>query len=558
MTIAVGQHTSVTSAFTNGLTTTGITTSASGSNFYVFVGVSSAGPPTVSDSKSNTYSLVTSDTTGDFNGINVYAFKCENGTGGASHTVTVNQANVGMVVAFVEVTGAATSGSIDVSNHNGTNATSTTINTATVTTTNANDLILSFWKGSNTGNTSVAANTGAGYAIVNSGTANPAFAVSSRVVSSTGTYGDTYTLGTADYAGTITLAILPAGAGPPPPVGNSLIRTPGPGPGYPFNALLMLGRTGSTVVPPGGSSALVFGQTGTLTGAGALAGTSALLFGQTGALTGAGTLTGSSALVFGQTGTLTQTGLQGTSGLVFGQSGTLTAAGILAGSSALQFGQTGALLATGALTGSSALTFGQTAALTAAGILAGSSALTFAQTAALAASGALTGTSALIFGASATADNPTGAMVGSAALTIGATGALTGFGALIGNGQITFNASGFVPQAAIQDAGRKRIRTIYRIVIDGQEFLFRTLQEAKDFLNRAKETALTVAQKVEQGEQPKPKPPVIQVPKELRPIAYQIKRDIEDAYEQAAQTAELRLLIELNERQEEDTIFWLL
>lgn len=541
MTIAVGQHTFVTSTFTSGLTTTGIATSASGSNFYVFAGVSSTTTPTVSDNKGNTYTLITSDLTGNFGGIGVFAWKAENGTGGAGHTVTVSLANVGMAVEFIEVTGAATSGSVDASGHNGTNSQSTTITCATVTTTNANDLILSFWKSSNTGNTSIASNTGAGYALVDSQTANPAFAASSRVVSSTGTYGDTYTVGTAAYQGTITLAILPAGAGPPPPVGNSLIRTPGPGPGYPFNPLLMLGRTGSTQVPLGGSAAVTFGQTGAITGAGALAGSSALVFGESGALTGAGVLAGTSALVFAQSGTLTQPGL--------------------AGSSALLFGQTAALAGSGALSGTTALTFAQTGTLVAAGILAGTSPLLFAQTAALAGSGALTGTSPLTFAAAGTADVPSGAIVGTSALSLGQSGTLSAFGALIGNCQIVMGATGFVPAPTVTTevpAGR-RIRNIYRVTIDGQVFEFRTLQEALDLLNRAKELAAKVAEDQEIWKELPKAPPVITVSsRELRKAAAETKREIKATYEKAALHAELRMLLELSRRQEEDDTLLLL
>lgn len=189
-----------------------------------------------------------------------------------------------------------------------------------------------------------------------------------------------------------------------------------------------------------GTSTLQFGQTGTLTGLGALTGTSALTFGQSGAIAGQGALTGTSALTFGQSGTLIQPGLQGTSALVFGQSGTLAAAGTLAGTSALQFGQTAVLAASGVLAGSSALTIGQSGTLIAAGILAGVSALTFAQTAALVGSGALAGSSGLTFSASATADVPAGALSGTASLTFDQSATLNASGALQGLAVLVFGA----------------------------------------------------------------------------------------------------------------------
>lgn len=271
-------------------------------------------------------------------------------------------------------------------------------------------------------------------------------------------------------------------------------------------------------------------------------GTSALVFGQTGVLTGAGVLAGASALTFGQSGTLVQPGLQGTAALTFGQTGSLTGAGAIAASSAL--------------------TFGQSATLTAAGILAGASALSFAQTAALVGSGVLTGTSALSFDGSATADQPSGALSGTAAIAFDQSATLSGFGALIGNCQIIFDASGFVPGTAPAEvpAGR-RIRNIYRVTIDGQVFEFRTLQEALTLLDQAKKLAAKVAENdaLWQIEKPKPKTPEITVSsRELRKAASEAKREITAVYEKAALHAELRMLLEISQRREDDETILLL
>jgi hypothetical protein len=106
-----------------------------------------------------------------------------------------------------------------------------------------------------------------------------------------------------------------------------------------------------------GQADLQFGQSGTLTGAGALAGTSALVFGQTGAVTGSGALAGSSALIFGQTGAIAGAGaLTGSSALVFGASGTADS-GAISGTSAITFAASGTLTATGTLAGSAAMLF---------------------------------------------------------------------------------------------------------------------------------------------------------------------------------------------------------
>lgn len=467
MTISVGGHAKGNSTpFGSSTTvTTGTTgTSASGSKFLIFVNAKSQSISSVSDSFGNSYTLKATST--GFNKI--YVYLCESGSGGANHTATVNMAAADSLSIFiVEVVSAATTSFDVVASGSDTSGSNSTLNGASVTTTNATDLILSCIGAF--GDTTTVTDSGSGFSLVDSVTTSGTVtsALSSSRKTSTGSYNDSYTFGSTNYFAFATIALKEGAA--PAALGNSLIRTPGPGPGYPFNPFLMLGRTGSTKVAPSnallgtsvltfaqtgtltgtgaiaGSSGLTFGETGALKGAGAITGSSALVFAQTGALTGSGVLTGSSALVFGQTGTLTQPGLVGSAGLIFGQTGTLTAAGVLAGSSALQFGQTAALTGSGSLAGTSALTFAQTANLIAAGILAGASALSFAQAATLSASGALVGSSALTFGASATADLPAGSLVGAAALAFGGTGALAGFAELIGNCEILFDASGVVP-----------------------------------------------------------------------------------------------------------------
>jgi len=115
-------------------------------------------------------------------------------------------------------------------------------------------------------------------------------------------------------------------------------------------------------------------------------------------------------------------------------------------------------------------------------------------------------------------------------------------------------------------AGRpRRIRDIYRVRIDGQVFEFRTLQEALQFLERAKTAAHMLAQDKmreatelqAQSAKPLP-PPVIKVPKieissrELRAAASATRREIEVIYEAAIRDAEIAMLMELNKRAEED------
>lgn len=94
---------------TNTVTTTGgSSTGGSGSIGYLVVsfdpGVTIS---TVSDSKSNTYSLIGSVLTG---GAKLARYKCENWTGGASHTATVTFSGSAFpTLHLCEITGAATS-----------------------------------------------------------------------------------------------------------------------------------------------------------------------------------------------------------------------------------------------------------------------------------------------------------------------------------------------------------------------------------------------------------------------------------------------------------------
>jgi hypothetical protein len=449
-------------------TASSVTSAATGSVFAICVNAKSQNITSVTDSFSNTYTLKQTGT-----GFNKgYLYVCDGGNGGSGHTATVNLAAADSVtIHFAEILGAA-SPSYDAGGNAGNTSGGTSLTGASVTTTNANDLILSFFAGY--GDSGAVSSAGAGFSMFDSipGGGIASSGMSSRVVSATGTYSDTYTIASFEYAAFAIASFKQASGGVAATVGwrsTQPLNPPGNSPSR-FGRFNQLPRGYLSTAQTSGSSALTIAQTGALTGTGALAGTSALVVGQTGAVTGAGAMTaasalvvnqtaaltgagalaGQSGLVFGQTGTLTQPGLVGAASLVFGQSGALSASGVLAGSSALQFAQTAALTGAGAIAGASALTFAQAATLIAAGTLAGSGALTFAQTAALAATGALAGTSAHTFGASGTADLPAGALAGTSALSFGGSAALSAFGELIGNCQIIVDASANTGQVSLQ------------------------------------------------------------------------------------------------------------
>lgn len=216
MAIAIGQHAAYgTPAFTTAgsITTPAKTTSASGSTFvitvYGTIAIASSTP--VQDSFSNTYTLKASGTV-YFGALNVYMYVCDNGSGGSGHTATANFSVVGHgAIFFDEVTGAANPSydtSATVSNNGG----GASQSGASVSTGNANDLILSML--CTNGDGATITDTAGWNAILDSvgaGTAgNATAAISYEVVSSTGTYSDTYGVSTSGGGGGITIALKAA------------------------------------------------------------------------------------------------------------------------------------------------------------------------------------------------------------------------------------------------------------------------------------------------------------------------------------------------------------
>lgn len=216
---ALGQHAvaaNPSGTHVTTLSTGGVTTAATGSTFVIFVAITGGATisATPTDSFGNTYTLTTSLTGFFFASENIYAYTCINGSGGAAHTATaVPSASTAMAVGFVELTGV---GSIDVSNSlNNGNSASTSAPGASVTTTNANDLILSFIALSNGGGSTIS-DSAAWNSLFNN--SNPAgadatiqsCASSYQVETSTGTFSDSYTLSPSNNSGGLTIAFKAA------------------------------------------------------------------------------------------------------------------------------------------------------------------------------------------------------------------------------------------------------------------------------------------------------------------------------------------------------------
>lgn len=113
------------------LTSGSVTSAASGSTFVVFIQADST-LNTPSDSKGNTYTAVTAQTTNS--GINSRMYYCQNGTGGASHTFTFTTGgSANLSIYALEILGGLTSGILDQQNSILDSASPYTVTTPTTT-----------------------------------------------------------------------------------------------------------------------------------------------------------------------------------------------------------------------------------------------------------------------------------------------------------------------------------------------------------------------------------------------------------------------------------------
>jgi hypothetical protein len=110
-----------------------------------------------------------------------------------------------------------------------------------------------------------------------------------------------------------------------------------------------------------------------------------------------------------------------------------------------------------------------------------------------------------------------------------------------------------VVQSAEVPAGRKQVRSIYRITVDGQVFHFRTMAGALAFLDKAKELAQAVAlAQTRAATVAKLVPPKITAPRELRAAVIETKREIAAIYKSAAIDIEIAMLMALSQRRDDE------
>jgi hypothetical protein len=364
MAIAPGQSASAASTTATSITTAAVTTAATGSSF--LIGASIIGvTPAVSDSKSNTYTLIGS--TFSKGGQVCGLYLCTNGAGGSGHTAIVSGGALYNAVFFLEVTGGALASLVDqipATQWNDDTSSPFTSN-ATSATTQAAEMCVAFTltvSSSGTETLNWSANSYTQQTAL--GNANAITGgIATKVVSATGTQQTSFT---SSGAGTteayVTLVTLEAAA-----------------------------ASGAI----SGSTAITFGQSGALVGAGSLGGTTPITFGQSGALSGSGALGGTTAVTFSQ-------------------SGSLAGAGALAATSAVNFGESGAIAAVGALAATTSIVFAVSGTLNQpSGALAGTTPITFAASATPAGAASLIGNAALLFTASGTLTQPYVPPVGS-------------------------------------------------------------------------------------------------------------------------------------------------
>ena len=247
---------------------------------------------------------------------------------------------------------------------------------------------------------------------------------------------------------------------------------------------------------------------------------------------------------------------------VTGQAATFAAGTLIPSSTVGLTGQAGTFAA-GTLVPSSTIALSGVAITSSAGTLTANTAIALTGGSASFAAGNLLASSALaITGASFTAtagtltpsiDAPLQGL--SASFTAGIvtvpgdiTIALTGQQATFATGQLIAQGA-----AAEVPAGR-RTRTIYRVTIDGHLFEFRSYADAVSFLETAQALAEEhIQRQLPAGPLPQPKLPEIKVnTRELRKVANETRKAIKRVYDRELIHAELRMLLELSRRREED------
>ena len=210
MTISVGASVSntVTTSGTGSAVIGTVTTQASGSTFVMFFDSYAASAFVGSDNKGNTYTLYNSYQVNTPDGIASACYVCQNGTGGSGHAFSVANNTSATIDAYViEIVGGQTSGITD--QFFGSGGGSSPYN-APVTTTSANELILSYLTSNGAATTVTFNGSFTSLLTISNG------AVGYRVVSATGTYDPACTQTATGRTNLITASFIQLSGGSAP------------------------------------------------------------------------------------------------------------------------------------------------------------------------------------------------------------------------------------------------------------------------------------------------------------------------------------------------------
>jgi len=209
MALGIGQSSTAVAQLNTTITTSAVTTAATGSTFVIYVCLpNSVVAPTVSDNKSNTY-VQKRTVSYNSSSASLWLFTCENGAGGSGHTATITEASSATLeMFFVEITGSGGYGTLDVSADGGTGGNFTaSMATPSITTTANGDVVISFFGGTNADLTTITDSYSNVLQKQLLGTTNQACgAVGGLSQSSSGATSDTFTLSAAVFGNTMIAA----------------------------------------------------------------------------------------------------------------------------------------------------------------------------------------------------------------------------------------------------------------------------------------------------------------------------------------------------------------
>lgn len=230
----------IASGVTNTVTTTSVNTSATGSTFFLFMQFEGSSTfSSISDNKGNTYTQIGTELTAN-SGAKSRTYYCQNGTGGSGHTFTATTAtNVAITLHAIEITGGKTTAILNPTPPAANDDTASPFTSGSITTVQADALLVSCIGASNTGSNPATHAESTGFTIQSGADETDASqywsgAIATKVLTATGTYSSSFTETGATTAAVWIAAFEAAaggGGGSPGPiegfVERDIARVPG-------------------------------------------------------------------------------------------------------------------------------------------------------------------------------------------------------------------------------------------------------------------------------------------------------------------------------------------